>query len=52
MFPTQTNVLKKYTYADFFPILQKERPDCIVFCFLSLYKEANLLPIIDLISHK
>ena len=25
---------------------------CIVFCFVSFCKEANLLPIIDLISHK
>ena len=33
-FPNQTNFLKYYTYADFFAILQKERPVFIVFCFV------------------
>ena len=51
-FPTQKNVLKQHTYADFFAISQKEQPDSIVFCFVSKHKKANLLPIIDLTLHK
>ena len=42
-FPFQTNVLKQYTYAAIFAISQKERPICILFCFLSSCKEANTL---------
>ena len=42
-FPTQTNFLKQYTYADFSAISQKERPACSVFCFVSSCKEANTL---------
>ena len=30
-------------YADFFAISQKERPICIVFCFVSSCKETNTL---------
>ena len=56
--------LKRYTFADFFAILQKDRPVGSVFCFasqcketntvffVSQYKEVNLLPINDLISQK
>ena len=56
--------LKRYTFAKFFAILQKEWPVCSVFCFVSScieantmfsfinwYKEANLLPTIDYWSH-
>ena len=42
-FPTQTNFLKQYFYADFFAILQKKRPVCIVLCFVCLCKEVNTL---------
>ena len=42
MFPTQTNFLKQYAYAD----LEKE----LLFC--KLVYEANFLPIIDLMSQK
>ena len=55
--------LKGYTYADLLAISQKVWPVFSVFCFASFckeanrfflikYKEANLLPIIDLISQK
>ena len=58
-FPTQANFLKRYTYADrsdpsvvCFVCKFVQRKQHIVFCFVSSYKEANLLPIIALILQK
>ena len=48
-FLTLTNFLAHYTYADFFCNLAKGN---ILFCFVSWYKDAKLLPITYLISHK
>ena len=42
-FSIQTNFLKQYTNADFFPISLKERHVCSVFCFASSFKKPNTL---------
>ena len=48
-FLTLTNFLKQYTYTYFLAILQQEGSVFIVFCFLGSNKEANLLPVTELI---
>ena len=42
-FPNQKNVLKQYSYADFFAIAQKEWPRLYCVLFVGFCKEANTL---------
>ena len=51
-FPTQTDFLKQYTYADFCAISQKVRPMCSVLCFVNSCKEANTLCFVLQVSIK